>query len=184
MEQYAFTVKVTQQHSPSDVNSSNYDTFFKNLRNRGITIVLSQSEYDPKGFLHYHGIIECKRNFYRKKLRIAGYHLYLKEIDDLQGWVAYCLKDVKQKFFEPLYPYNYSFTGALTAEVKIEEMAKELLHKADKKQMKIYANNIKVIKRARKWLLEDTKHTHAQEMNDDDECHDIQKALYSSLMKK
>ncbi len=181
MEQYAFTVKVTQQHTPADVNEKSYTAFFDLLRARGIRVILKQSEYDSKGFLHFHGIIEMKNNFYRKKIRSKGFHLYLKEIYDLEGWVRYVLKDTKQKFFKPLYPYSEIDNGALTKIIDLEDMAKDL-HRKAKKQMKIIANNQKVIYRVSKFFKdkEDHKHTH----DDDNSDHDIQKMLYAQYGPK
>lgn len=52
-------------------------------------------ELDSKGQLHIHGIITVKKHFYKKRLRINDYHIYIKDIYDIDQWISYISKQQK-----------------------------------------------------------------------------------------
>ncbi len=87
---WAFTVKVLSRKEIVDEKS--YEPFFKVLYQLSEVVTMC-GEVDSKGILHYHGVIRLADNFYRKNLRVKGYHLYLKRINNLLGWIKYCLKN-------------------------------------------------------------------------------------------
>ncbi len=88
-ELWSFTVKILKD--PVKADQKSYEPFFKILYNLS-EVVTYCGETDSKGVLHYHGVIRLPVNFYRKNLRIKGYHLYLKRIYNLQRWIDYCFK--------------------------------------------------------------------------------------------
>ncbi len=89
-ELYAFTVKVLK--SPKDATELRYESFFKVLFSLS-DVLCYCGELDTKGVLHYHGVIRIKKNFYRNSLRVKGFHIYLKPIFNIVGWVNYCYKN-------------------------------------------------------------------------------------------
>ncbi len=89
-ELYAFTVKVLKK--PKEADEKTYEIFFKILF--ALSDVLTYcGELDPKGVLHYHGVIRIKRNFYRKNLIVKGFNIHLSSIYNLYGWMEYCFKN-------------------------------------------------------------------------------------------
>ncbi len=93
---WAFTVKIHADGKTADEKS--YEPFFKILYQLSEVITMC-GEIDSKNILHYHGVIRLSSNFYRKNLRVKGYHLYLKRIFAIRQWVNYCFK----------YNFEYSF---------------------------------------------------------------------------
>ncbi len=89
-ELWSFTVKILK--NPLKADEKSYEPFFKVLYNLS-KVVTYCGETDSQGILHYHGVIELAPNFYRKNLRVKGYHLYLTRIYDLQKWINYCFKN-------------------------------------------------------------------------------------------
>ena len=104
-ELYAFTVKITK--NPKNADEKNYEPFFKTFYNLADVLCIS-GEADTKGLLHYHGIIRIKIGFYRKNLYMNGFHLRLKKIFNLSGWIKYCFK----------YAIMYSFEDNKRAKMK------------------------------------------------------------------
>ena len=96
-ELYAFTVKILK--NPKNADEKSYEPFFKVLYT--LTSVLCFcGEADSRSILHYHGVIRIPFNFYRKSLCIKGFHLKLKKIYNLYGWVEYCFKNDIYHCFE------------------------------------------------------------------------------------
>ncbi len=95
-ELWSFTVKILK--NPGKAEAKHYEPFFKILYQLS-EVVTYCGETDSKGVLHYHGVIRIPVNFYRKNLRIKGYHLYLKRIYNLQRWIDYCFKSYEQDDF-------------------------------------------------------------------------------------
>jgi hypothetical protein len=63
-----------------------------------IRIIDFAYEFDPHGKLHYHGIIELPKGFYRKKLVVRGYHMNLTKLqsqDSIRRATSYIHKDDK-----------------------------------------------------------------------------------------
>ncbi len=96
-ELWGFTVKILKD--PVKANAESYEPFFRVLYQLSEVITYC-GEIDSKGVLHYHGVIRLPVNFYRKNLRIKGYHLYLKRIYNLQRWIDYCFKSHNEYDFE------------------------------------------------------------------------------------
>ncbi len=96
---WAFTVKVHKDGKKADEKS--YEKFF-NILYQLSEVIAYCGEIDSKGILHYHGVIRLSSEFYRKNLRVKGYHLYLKRIHNLRGWVDYCFKNNVLYCFETM----------------------------------------------------------------------------------
>lgn len=90
---YGFTVKDNR------VDTTDYRSFFERCEKMGCPITHKYSELDSKGKLHYHGIINIPKGFYRKRLMVDGLHLKLVELFDHEGWLKYCQK--AQEALEP-----------------------------------------------------------------------------------
>jgi len=90
-ELWAFTVKILKTKN-CIITHKSYEPFFKVLYQLSKVITYC-GEIDSKAVLHYHGVIQLDPNFYRKNLRVKGYHLYLERISDLSKWVKYCFKN-------------------------------------------------------------------------------------------
>lgn len=91
---YAFTCKINgiKVQLYPNINAKCYEPFFDRLYKLS-EVVTYCGEADSKGLLHYHGVIRIPTNFFRKNLRVKGYHLYLKRIYRLRFWVDYCFKN-------------------------------------------------------------------------------------------
>ncbi len=91
---YAFTVKINgiRVKDYQTIDAKSYQPFF-NILYQLSEVITYCGEVDNKGLLHYHGVIRIKTNFYRKNLRVKGYHLYIKRIYRLRYWVDYCFKN-------------------------------------------------------------------------------------------
>lgn len=89
MVSWAFTVKDNR------VDSTDYKEFFDRLESKGCNVTHKYGEYDKKGKLHYHGVVQIPKGVYRKSLLPNGLHMQLKELFDLKGWEKYIKKDQK-----------------------------------------------------------------------------------------
>lgn len=58
------------------------------------------AELDGKNILHYHGVIMLSPRFYRKKLRVSGFHFKLKVVWNMPNWLTYCNKNYKLGDFD------------------------------------------------------------------------------------
>ncbi len=87
---FGFTVKVLSR--PKGATYDRYRRFFDNLF-ACVEVICYCGEDDSRGILHYHGAIKVKKSFLLKKLRIKGYHLYLKPVYNFKDWSAYCFKN-------------------------------------------------------------------------------------------
>ncbi len=99
-ELWAFTVKKLGKRNKG-IDEKAYEPFFKILYQLSEVIVMC-GEVDSKAILHYHGVIRIRSNFFRKNLRVKGYHLYLKRIYKLRNWVDYCFKNNVMYCFEQM----------------------------------------------------------------------------------
>jgi hypothetical protein len=86
---YCFTVK-----SLGKDPDANYDPFFDKLKHFKVAIEYNISERDPKGKLHYHGILYIPKGFYRKRLVTKGFNIKLEEMGNRKAWLKYIHKDV------------------------------------------------------------------------------------------
>jgi len=89
-ELYCFTVKILKE--PKKATEIHYEPFFKVLFSLS-DVLCYCGEADPKGILHYHGVIRIKKNFYRKSLCVRGFHVYLTPCFNVYGWFDYCFKN-------------------------------------------------------------------------------------------
>lgn len=51
-------------------------------------------EKDKLNKLHMHTIIYVKKNFYKRRLQTTNYHVYTRDIFNLEGWSKYCSKSM------------------------------------------------------------------------------------------
>lgn len=94
-EDWAFTIKF---HSKPDAKPSDYfDVVFKVWQSYGCQIVSHVFEPDSKGVCHSHGIVSIPKGFYRKRMKIEGVHVFVREITDRKGWIAYMNKTKRLK---------------------------------------------------------------------------------------
>lgn len=84
---YAFTVKDNRKET------TDYAPFFDRCKSFGVVVSVKVGELDSHNKLHYHGILEIPKGFYRKKLTMPGLSLKLVELYDLEGWTKYIQKD-------------------------------------------------------------------------------------------
>jgi len=49
-------------------------------------------EDDTDGKLHMHGVFYARKNYYKKKLQVQGYYVYITDIWNLERWLEYCSK--------------------------------------------------------------------------------------------
>lgn len=87
---WAFTYKILGGHD-DEIVEGDYAPVRKELYNSGYVKHI-RFEKDPKGRLHCHGIILLRKGFFRKKLKVHGFHCHLREVYDERDWIAYCDK--------------------------------------------------------------------------------------------
>lgn len=92
MKRYGFTVKDNRRET------TDYQMLFDVWKKRGLAITYLSAEYDLKGKLHYHGVIECPEQirFPSRQLKQKGIHMFfvpIRSIKALEGWQEYCDKD-------------------------------------------------------------------------------------------
>lgn len=87
---FAFTVKDVR------TDSTDYDQFFDMLNNHKCIIECKYPEYDSKGKLHYHGVMQIPKSVRRTKLVIKGLSIRLDEVYNMEGWLNYIKKDQKK----------------------------------------------------------------------------------------
>lgn len=90
----AYTVKKIIQ-SPNEVDWSEYVQVISSWEKFGnhVRVYNPYYEYDSQNILHIHGIMLVKKNFYKKRLQIKGFHVYTTDIYDLEKWKEYITKD-------------------------------------------------------------------------------------------
>lgn len=49
-------------------------------------------EDDSKGKLHMHGVVVTRKNYYRRKLSVPGYYVYVTDCWNIERWLEYCSK--------------------------------------------------------------------------------------------
>ena len=94
---YGYTVKDNRPET------TDYQSFFDRCEKFGVKITHKYPEYDSKGKLHIHGIMQIPKGFYRKKICMDGLHIKLVEIYDEAGWKRYITKDQPKKVQKPLF---------------------------------------------------------------------------------
>lgn len=87
---FAFTVKDNR------VDTTDYDSFFLNLTKLKCIVECKYPEYDAKGKLHYHGVVQIPKSVLRKKLVLTGLHVKFDEVYNMEGWLNYIKKDQKK----------------------------------------------------------------------------------------
>lgn len=96
---YAFTMRKTKLNK--GVSIEDYVNHRSYLISKGCEFKQVTYEYE-KG-LHSHGVILLPEGYDHKVLNKRGWHLYLKEIYDPQGWIKYINKEAAlQKVHERL----------------------------------------------------------------------------------
>lgn len=98
-ELYAFTVKILK--NPKVADQVSYEPFLKNLYSLSSVLCIC-GELDSRKVLHYHGVIRITTGFYRKNLIVKNFHLYLRKVFDVNGWVDYCFKNDIYHCFESI----------------------------------------------------------------------------------
>jgi len=106
---YAFTLRKTKLvdlHEPKllRIHYGEHLTLFEQL---GCTII--DHEYEEKGGLHVHGIINIPRDFFIKRLRYRGWNLDVKVIYDEVGWLSYIRKEKLKRMVEVVPIKNVRF---------------------------------------------------------------------------
>lgn len=92
---WALTIKY---HDKPDAKPSDYMSIFKVWRDcYGVDVYDYVFEPDSKGVCHAHGIISISKKFYRKRLKIKGVHVFIRELTDRAGWIAYMNKTKRLK---------------------------------------------------------------------------------------
>ncbi len=86
---YTFTVKVL--YNPTHATRHAYTRFFDHARR--ICCIYNKFPEITNDILHYHGIFILQKNFFRYRLRLKGYHLFLKPVNDKDGWITYMKKN-------------------------------------------------------------------------------------------
>lgn len=88
----AFTVKKLG----SDFEGQPIDDYQRNVLHKWSKLaVMVQEPYfeeDSKGKIHMHGVLYARKNYYKKKLSVKGYYVYVTDIWDLDRWLEYCKK--------------------------------------------------------------------------------------------
>ncbi len=100
---WAFTCKVNTDGKKADEKA--YERFFRVLY-RLSKVVTMCGEVDANNILHYHGCIHISNGLYRKKLCIKGYHMHLRRVYGVRGWIKYCHKHDVLFCFEDLKDFK------------------------------------------------------------------------------
>lgn len=88
---YAFTVKKLGPACFCSIDDYRSNVLLKWSR-LGVMVEEPYFEEDKDGKLHMHGIVSARKNYYRKKLSVFGYHVYITDIWDVDKWIEYCSK--------------------------------------------------------------------------------------------
>lgn len=91
---YGYTIKDNRSET------TDYQSWFDKADKMGCKFETKHAEYGSSNKLHYHGIVQIPKGFYRKRLMQKGLHLKLEELFDRAGWEQYC----KKEEVEPLTP--------------------------------------------------------------------------------
>lgn len=85
----AFTVKKLG----NDVSILDYHNNVLNKWSRlGVDIKEPYFEEDNSGKLHMHGVLVTRKNYYKRKLQVDGYYVFITDIWNLDRWLEYCAK--------------------------------------------------------------------------------------------
>lgn len=88
----AFTVKRLGKVEDATVEDYQHRVLNTWARLAGVTVREPYFEKDDVGKLHMHGILDVRRNYYKKKLQVPGYYIYTTDCYDLEHWIEYCTK--------------------------------------------------------------------------------------------
>ncbi len=89
---WAFTLHRNSKHDYIDTETD-FDVMWVHLRVNLCYIEFKVVEQNvTTNGIHYHGAIRVPKKFYRKKLKLTGFNLQLKEITSIDGWKRYCNK--------------------------------------------------------------------------------------------
>lgn len=87
---YAFTVK---KLGNDEISIEDYRSNVLNKWARlAVQVQEPYFEEDSKGKLHMHGVFYARKNYYRRKLTVQGYYVYITDIWNLDKWLEYCSK--------------------------------------------------------------------------------------------
>lgn len=86
---YAFTVKKLG----NDVSILDYHNNVLNKWSRlAVDVKEPYFEDDESGKLHMHGVLYARKNYFRKKLSVPGYYVYITDCWNIDRWLEYCAK--------------------------------------------------------------------------------------------
>ena len=95
-DEFAITVRATSPNKDRQV----YDLYHDFLAKSNKQCLLRSCVYERNKLqgttgVHMHGIIRLPKSYYRKRLvpKNGSFHVCLKKITDLQGWINYMQKD-------------------------------------------------------------------------------------------
>lgn len=74
------------------VTEKDYEEVFEQWNEYGV-LITKFYEFDSKGLLHVHGVIDLPKKALYKRLKPPGFHTLFKPITDLSGWEDYIRKD-------------------------------------------------------------------------------------------
>lgn len=86
---YAYTLRKTK--NPESNTKGHYVNHIAKLSRKGLTF--QDNNFEMKAGLHMHGVVQIPDGFNMKTLKIRGWHLFLREIFDPQGWQKYIIKE-------------------------------------------------------------------------------------------
>lgn len=96
---FGLTVKAT-----GGLKRADYEPFFDKIKahEQNVQLICINKEYGKTDTLHYHGIISITKGFFRKRLKVNGFHIKLVEIFDIKGWHSYMTKEGGVQEWNPL----------------------------------------------------------------------------------
>lgn len=86
----AFTIKKLKD--PKNATVKDYIEVLCKWLKLDVDIQAGEYERDSTNVLHIHGIIVVKKNFYKRRLQVEGYHVYIRDIYDKTSWLRYINK--------------------------------------------------------------------------------------------
>lgn len=90
---YALTIKKVKDPKKEFLASVYFEVVHLLQAKQPFTVLDDSLEFDSKGVLHYHGIIESDKPIYIKAMNHPGFSVFTKEIYYHRGWVNYMKKD-------------------------------------------------------------------------------------------
>lgn len=88
----AFTIK---KLGPRRVDLCEYTEVIASWKNKFSNSVMIEdfiSEFDSSNKLHVHGIIYVRKNFFKRRLQVKGFHVYTTDMYSKDQWLLYMHK--------------------------------------------------------------------------------------------